>query len=219
MTFIKMYRISAAITAWIGLALFFYVTVEHKSGTELIDGIITYFSYFTILSNIMVALAFTFSCTPPRTRIGRFLSRPDVRSAIAIYIIVTGVVYLILLSNLSPPGQIRRVANILLHYVVPVMYVFDWLFFVPKGTLAWKQVLSWLVFPILYAALTLIRGTQTESYPYFFLNVTQLGYPRVLLNCVFLLAVFTLLGLLLVAIDRWMGKSPRLRGSGSGHRS
>lgn len=207
----QFYRILAACAGWIGLSLFFFATVAHKSGTALIHGIINYFSYFTILSNIVVAVSFTFAAVSPRSAIGKIVDRPGVRTAIAVYIIVTGVVYLFLLSHLSPPGRMLRVANILLHYVVPVVYFADWLVFVPKGTLVRKQVLNWLAFPLLYAVYTLIHGGLTGFYPYFFLNVTKLGYPGVLLCCAFLLVCFILLGLFLVAIDRWMAKNARGR--------
>jgi len=76
---------------------------------------------------------------------------------------------------------------------------------VPKGTLRAKQVLSWLIFPLVYAGYTFAHGALSGFYPYPFLNVTKLGYPQVLLNCVLLTVGFSLLGLFVVVIDRWMG--------------
>lgn len=51
---------------------------------------------------------------------------------------------------------------------------------------------------------SLIHGAVTGYYPYPFLDVTQLGYQRVLLNMAALTAVFALLGLVLVGIDRML---------------
>jgi hypothetical protein len=130
-----------------------------------------------------------------------------VRTAAAVYIIVTGVVYFLFLRKLSPPGTTLFVANVILHYVVPVMYVVDWLVFVPKGTLRWSQVLYWLAFPLLYAVYTFVHGELTGFYPYFFVNVAKLGYPMVLLNCTLFLVGFALLGSVLVAVDRWLGRN------------
>jgi hypothetical protein len=45
----------------------------------------------------------------------------------------------------------------------------------------------------------------TGYYPYPFLDVTQLGYDRVLLNMAVLTAAFAFLGLVLVGIDRMLG--------------
>ncbi len=206
-TMMQIWRILTALAGWIGLGFFLYDITAQKSGTALIDSIINYFSYFTIISNILVASCFTLSFANPRSGIGKFMARPDVRTGIAVYIVVTGVVYLFLLSNLSPHHGMIYIANILLHYVVPVMYVLDWLFFVPKGNLRWKQALNWLAFPLVYAVYTFIHGALTGFYPYPFINVAKLGYPRVLLNCVFLIVGFALLGLVLVGTDRLLGKN------------
>ncbi len=202
----QLYRGLAALAGWIGLGLFFYETTAHKGGRELIHGIINYFSYFTILSNILVACSLSFSRATPRSAIGKFVSRPGVRTGAAVYIIVTGVVYLLLLRKLSPPGSILLAANVLLHYVIPIMYVVDWLVFVPKGTLRWSQALNWLTFPLLYAVYTFIHGGLTGFYPYFFINVSRLGYPMVLFNCALFFIGFAFLGLALTAIDRLLGR-------------
>lgn len=202
---VRIWRIIAACAGWLGLGLFLYDLVATKSGMALVAGLINYFSYFTILSNYMVAIILTALVAFPESRIGRFASQPDVRTCVAVYITVTGVVYFLFLRHLSPPHTLRHTANVLLHYVVPVMYVVDWFVFVPKGTLRAKQVLIWLIFPLAYAGYTFLHGALTGFYPYPFLNVTRLGYPHVLLNCVVLTVVFALLGLLMVAIDRRMG--------------
>lgn len=202
----QFYRGLAAFLGWVGLALFFYATTAHKTGIAFLHGTVIYFSYFTILSNILVACCLTFAGGTSRSPIARFVARPGVRTAAAVYIIVTGVVYLIFLRKLSPPGNILFMANVLLHYVVPVMYLFDWFMFVPRRTLQWKQVLYWPAFPLLYAVYTFMHGALTGFYPYFFINVTRLGYAMALLNCVYLLAVFVILGSVLVAIDRRMNR-------------
>jgi len=205
-TMMRFYQGAAALLAWMGLGLFFYETTAQKTGAAFVHGIINYFSYFTILSNILVASCLTFSLAPPRSAPAKFVARPGLRTAAAVYIIVTGVVYLLLLRKLSPPGSTLFVANVILHYVVPVIYVLDWLVFVPKGTLRWKQALIWLVFPLLYAVYTLIHGSLTGFYPYFFINVARLGYPSVLMNCLFFMVGFAFLGSVLVVIDRLMGR-------------
>ena len=74
----------------------------------------------------------------------------------------------------------------------------------PRGRLAAGPVPWWLIFPIAYAAWSLIHGAATGSYP--FLNAAELGYQRVLINMAVLMAAFALLGLLLVAIDRMLGR-------------
>jgi hypothetical protein len=63
----------------------------------------------------------------------------------------------------------------------------------------------WLIYPVGYAAYSLLHGAVTGFYPYPFLDVTQLGYERVLLNMGVLTAAFAVLGLILVGIDRLLG--------------
>lgn len=200
-----LFRIISALVCWIGLGLFFYTAVEHASGAALIHNIINYFSYFTILSNILVALALSLSCIGSKSRMVSYFARPGVRTAIALYILVTGLVYLFILSRQSSPQGIKYAANILLHYVTPVLYIVDWAILVPKGTLRIRRILPWLAIPLVYAAYTLIHGWLTGFYPYPFTDVKALGYSRVLVNFVFLLGGFSVLGGLLVAVDRLMG--------------
>jgi len=76
---------------------------------------------------------------------------------------------------------------------------------VPKGTLNFRSVFAWLVFPIAYGAWSLIHGAVTGFYPYPFLDVAKLGYEHVLRNMGALVLVFAVLGLGLIATDRRLG--------------
>ena len=203
------YQFLSALVGWLGLGIIFYVMTAHKGGLALAAGVINYLSYFTILSNIFVAVTFTVAFLKSQSRFGKLLSRPDVRTGIGIYITVTGLVYLFILSKVWQPRDVEYVGNVLLHYVVPVLYIFDWLVFVPKGDLQYRNILSWLVFPLAYAVYTLVHGALTEFYPYFFLNAAKLGYAKVLFNSLCLMVGFIVLGFLLVALDRRLGKKRR----------
>lgn len=54
--------------------------------------------------------------------------------------------------------------------------------------------LAWCIYPLIYIAYALARGQLLGSYPYHFIDVTSLGYSKVLLNSLGLLAVFGVLG-------------------------
>ncbi|HAH64441.1 MAG TPA: hypothetical protein DCL72_02950, partial [Rhizobiales bacterium] len=166
---------------------------------------IRYFSYFTMLSNILVALAMTLPWLAPNSALAAFFSRPSVRTALATYIIIVAAIYHVILRPLWNPQGWQLVADMIEHVATPGLYMVDWLLFVPKGTIAAKSVLGWLIFPIAYAAYSLIHGAVTGYYPYPFLNVSELGYERVLVNMAALAATFAALGLVLVAIDRMLG--------------
>jgi len=103
------------------------------------------------------------------------------------------------------------VADTIEHVVAPVLYVIDWLVFVPKRTLKVKSAFAWLAFPLAYAVYSLIHGPLTDFYPYPFIDVSKLGYAKVLTDMGMLILVFTALGLLLIAIDRGIGLEGRGR--------
>ena len=65
----KYYRIGAAALAWFAILLQYYLTVT-KPGAPFIEATVRYFSFFTILTNILVALALTLPWLAPDTRLG-----------------------------------------------------------------------------------------------------------------------------------------------------
>jgi hypothetical protein len=148
-------------------------------------GIITYFSFFTILANLLVALGLTFSLRTLSSGVGKYFSRPVVTSGTALYIATVGSVYSLLLRRLWDPEDLQKVVDVILHDLVPVMYVVFWLFFVPKSGLRWKDILWWLIFPVIYLAWVLVRGALIGRYPYPFIDAGALGYARVLSNAAF----------------------------------
>ncbi len=128
---------------------------------------------------------------------------PVVTSGIAVCIATVGAGYSLLLRHLWDPEGLQRMADIILHDAVALMYVVSWVLFVPKSTLRWKSVLLWLIYPLAYVSCILLRGALVERYPYPFLNAAGLGYPRVLSNVAMLLCGFSGIGLFVVAISRW----------------
>ncbi|MBB5344505.1 Pr6Pr family membrane protein [Tunturibacter empetritectus] len=174
-------------------------------GRSLIFGVINTLSYFTILTNLLLAIVTT-ACFL-RGDADTLLTRPSTQSAVALYIFVVGLIYTLLLRATWSPTGLNAVLDTALHDVTPVLYVLYWLLFVPKGTLRWSLPLYWLVYPLLYVAYCILRGALTGFYPYHFADVTLLGYPRALLNTAFLLLGFWVLGMVLVAIDRLLARS------------
>ena len=146
----KYYRIGAAAVAWFALVLQYYLTIT-KPGAPFIEATVRYFSFFTILTNILVALALTLPWLAPQSRAGRFFDRPSVRTAILTYIIIVAVIYHYLLAKLWNPQGWQLVADTIEHVVTPALYVIDWVLFVPKGTVKWKSAFAWLAFPLAYA--------------------------------------------------------------------
>lgn len=202
----KYYRIGAAAVAWFALVLQYTLTVT-KPGAPFLEATVRYFSFFTIITNVLVALALTLPWLAPESRAGQFFDRPSVRTAILAYIIIVAVIYHYLLAKLWNPQGWQLLADTIEHVVTSALYVIDWVLFVPKGTVKWKSAVVWLGYPLVYAAYSLIHGAVTGFYPYPFINVSNLGYDKVLINMAVLVLVFLGLGLALIGIDRRMGRS------------
>ena len=126
---------STAALGWIGLLIQFSMTIENSraQGMTLVGGTIAYLSFFTILTNLLIAIALTSSLVAKVSSRGLF-SRPAVTSALAAYIATVGIVYALLLRDLWNPEGLQQAADILLHDVVPLMFVGGWLFLVSQGS-------------------------------------------------------------------------------------
>jgi hypothetical protein len=201
--------ITTAILAWGALILQFYLIIHVglADGMSLTTIIGNYFSFFTILMNSLVAIGLTCSLYFPRTKPGLIFSSPIVIGGTATYVSVGCLAYSLLLRNTWNPQGWQKVADILLHDVVPVLFFFYWLLFISKFALRWKDAFLWMIFPALYLVYALIRGEWLGRYPYHFIDVVQLGYPRVSSTSVVLTLGFLSVGLLLVAISRFVAKA------------
>ena len=157
------YRMAAASLGWFAIVLQYILILRYKADGDLVAAAIRFLSYFTDLSNVLVALAMTLPWLAPDTLLGRFLSRPSVRAAILIYIAVVAVIYHYLLAKLWNPQGWQLVVDTIEHVVTPTLYALDWVLFVPKGTLNYRSVFIWLVFPLVYAVYSLIHGAAPGS--------------------------------------------------------
>jgi hypothetical protein len=196
----------AAIT-WFALILQFSVMVCGPAAPGANRGrlIINYFSFFTILTNLLIAVGLTSSLAATNSRWRRFFARPTVESATAVYIAIVGATYSLLLRHLWNPQGAQKLCDILLHDLVPMIYLAYWLVFVSTSTLRWKDVVFWLPYPLVYFGYSLIRGAATGWYPYPFIDARSLGYSTVLANAAVLICAFLAVALLLVAVGRWSG--------------
>ena len=73
-------------------------------------------------------------------------------------------------------------------------------------TTTWRDALPWLIYLLAYCAYLLLRGYLIGAYPYDFIDVGELGYPQMFINAGMVVLGFTLLSLLVVAVDRWRGR-------------
>lgn len=194
-----------AIVGWCGLViqLDLVLLARWTSGASLLGGLVNFFSFFTVLTNTLVAVVLTCVATRQPSKGRTFFLQPWVTSGITVSIIVVGVAYNLLLRQLWQPQGLQWLANELLHDVMPVLFTLYWWFCVPKGSLRVGHIGVWVLYPVLYFAYTLLRGHLLGVYPYPFIDVEKLGYAQAFINACGVLAGFVLAALIIVGVDRW----------------
>ncbi len=201
-----------AALAWFGLGLQLWLSlrlVVAQGGTPL-GGLVVYLGYFTVLTNLLVAVSLSLALWRPGNATGRWFRRPGVATAVAVNIALVGLTYHLLLRHVWDPQGLQKLADITLHYAVPLLGVLHWWLAVPPARMAWRAPLAWAAWPLAYLGYALLRGLWLGTYPYPFIDVATLGYPRTLLNALGLLVVFLLVGLAFVAVARGrLRRSPR----------
>jgi hypothetical protein len=159
-------------------------------------------STFTYQANVLAAAYYLLSLFSPRAD-----GRAGVRGAVVLYVVVAGVLWNLLLTAYSMG---YTPANILLHIVVPVLAVVDWLIVGrSQRHVHWWQPLVWLVYPAAYLLVALlVLNRAGRRAPYYFLDPESVGMAVVIVN-IGLLAVFVLvLGYGLSAVGRRRTDSP-----------
>jgi hypothetical protein len=138
-----------------------------------------FFSFFTIQSNLLSALLLiVIGSYVLLGKSGRTVAY--LRGALTLYMTMTGVIYVLLLSGYEHDLQTTiPVVNIILHYVAPAYVLLDWLAFPPKK-LSFRPALVWLAYPLFYLAYSLVRGAFVDWYPYPFINPTVSGWPNLI---------------------------------------
>jgi hypothetical protein len=197
---------SAAVLGWLGLSIQLYLVFYGRWSIDasLLGGLVSYFSYFTVLTNTLVAVVLTCAVTSRESNGRTFFLQPWVSSGIAVSITLVGLAYSLLLRHLWHPQGWQLIADELLHDVMPLLFLLYWWRCVPKGTLRLSHIGLWVIYPVVYFAYSLLRGHSLGLYPYPFIDVEKLGYPQVFINASGILLGFVLIALVVVGLDRWL---------------
>lgn len=166
--------------------------------------LVNFFSYFTILSNALAAIALLvggyFSFTVRRDPAWFNLSL----AAIVTYMATTGVVYNLLLRSITlEQGRTLAWSNEVLHLIAPIYIVLVWILSPGKSPLRWSALWAIVAFPIAWAVYTMIRGPLVGWYPYPFLDPSQPGgYGAVAVYVLGIAGFIGLMGCAVVALSR-----------------
>lgn len=175
---IALFRFGFALVGLVGLTAQYLYNVANIPDYKPAN----FFSFFTVESNIIAVVALFISALYAwRGNLPRWVHY--LRGAATIYMTVTGITYSLLLRNVEVDTAVPWV-NLVLHYIIPIVMIVDWLIDLPPFRIRVGQAMIWLLYPILYLAYSLIRGPIVDWYPYPFLDPRPEGYVPVIVTSI-----------------------------------
>ena len=201
----------AAVVGQLAVSIDYWTTTGVR---DLATSITNFFSFFTIQSNIVGAVALALGAVLLLRGVEedpRWFA--VLRACATTYLVTTGVVYNLLLRGIElPQGSTLPWSNEVLHVVVPIVLLVDWLFAPGRRRLGWATIGVIIVYPVGWVVYTLVRGPLVYSdamarqgwYPYPFLDPANFenGYGTVAIYVVVIAALIALAGCGVVAVSR-----------------
>ncbi|MET4051693.1 hypothetical protein ABID81_001037 [Frigoribacterium sp. PvP054] len=164
-----------------------------------------FFSYFTNLSNLFAVVVFVVGGVRTLRRRPGSRAWDVVRLISVVNMVFVGLVFNVLLTEVS--GGVLPWVNVIVHVVMPLAVLVDWLVLPAGRRLPWAAAAIGLVVPVLYSVYSLVRGAITSFYPYPFYDPEALGgYGPVAVYMVVLLVALAVLSVALVGLARLAGR-------------
>ena len=172
-----------------------------------------FYAHFTNLSNYLcIGIMFAELVQTAKKSVNSYVSASPLLKFIGLLgIMLTFLVFNFLLAG-RPDRELQsnwRVSSICLHVILPIMYIFDWLLFYEHKKIRWFYPLVSVAFPVLYIIFIYTRAFIVNFnpevpylYPYFFLNLDNLGVAGVAKWVAILFAGFIVLGYIFYGIDK-----------------
>lgn len=202
----KKLSIIFATIVWFAVLAQYYLMIENRVAS-ISETTIRFFSFFTILTNSLVAIYFTLVLFKPKNKFVAIIHKPGTLTAITVYITIVGLVYQVILRHLWHPTGLQMIIDELLHTLIPIMVVVYWYLYENKSSVTFNQIPKWLIYPVIYLAFILIRGKFSNFYPYPFVDLGNLGLSKVLINSALLMALFSGLSAIFIRVGRGTKKS------------
>ncbi|MGX5694870.1 Pr6Pr family membrane protein [Agromyces soli] len=168
--------------------------------------VVNFFSFFTIQSNLIGAVVLAIGAVLAFRSSGDSDGFTLVRVCATAYLATTLVVYNTLLRDISlDQATTLPWSNEILHVWAPLYVVLDWVFAPGRQPVAWRRLWIVAIYPLVWAAYTMVRGAIVGWYPYPFLNPAVkpgVGYDGVLVYVVAIAAFILLVGAGVIALSR-----------------
>ncbi len=164
---VKIFAGLIALMGWTALLLQAWLLVGQMG---LGEGLWRFLGYFTILTNIGVAVVASLLALGHRGA----LTRARARLVFTAAIIFVGAAYWALLAGLWQPTGWQLVADIILHTLQPILFALLW-WRMHDGNLRTRDAAAAMGWPLGYAGYALLRGANDDWYAYWFLDPEQQG--------------------------------------------
>ena len=124
-------------------------------------------------------------------------------------ILLTFIIFNFILAGDREPELNFYINSVLFHLILPIMYLLDWILFYKHKKIKWYYPLISVIFPVVYAIFIFIRAWILDFnpdvpyiYPYFFLNLDELGVLGVIKWIIILSIVFIVIGYTIFGLDK-----------------
>lgn len=187
------FRIIACVICWISILITLISSVITAVNVGNLDNIFRSLSYYTMQTNYMVLIWITVALIYTKKEEKPVFLSGIVRGAITLYISITFLVFAVALQAFYHPTDPLEISmNILLHYLIPILFIIDWV--ITAGEESYKKVyaLYWLIYPLIYLVYSLIRGLIINWYPYFFIDLNRFGALIILFIAILTLLFYSL---------------------------
>lgn len=197
----NLFDVIGFLLGWFAIITQFILMLQNEQ-VAVPEIIIRFFSFFTILTNLLVTLFFTYRAFHPSIKLFKVFDQKGALTAITTFILIVGIVYQLILRGLWEPKGLQRIVDEFLHAIIPIYVLFYWIIFSPKEKISFREVAIWLIYPVVYLFIILVRGYFSNYYPYPFVNVSVIGYTQALINSL----VITLFSMSIMGILIFIGR-------------
>ena len=106
------------------------------------------------------------------------------------------------------PAWNYKINSIAFHIVLPIMYIIDWFLFYKKRKIKFTYPIYAAMLPIIYVIFMFVRAwtlnfnsNENNLYPYFFLNIENLGFAGAISLCILLMFCYMAIGFAFIGLD------------------
>lgn len=189
-----------AIVGWFAIIAQYFLMIENRQAS-IAETTIRFFSFFTILTNILVTIYFS-NLVFTKNQELKSIDKPGVLTAITTYITIVGLVYQVALRHVWHPTGLQMIVDELLHSVIPILVILFWYLYETTGPVKYSQILRWAIYPLIYLIYILLRGNFSDFYPYPFINVSTIGMSKALANAGILIIMFLIISAAFLLIGK-----------------